>query len=89
MIGCLRTRVRRPPIIALYFEFETVLKFYNLEARCCLINDNTTMVCPLVRGDKPRALASGLCHVQLDQDSITISYHLYQSRPCALGDIAC
>ena len=33
MIGCLRTRVRKQPIIALYFEFETVLKFYNLEAR--------------------------------------------------------
>ena len=32
MIGCLRTRVRKQPIIALYFEFETVLKFYNLEA---------------------------------------------------------
>ena len=34
MIGCLRTRVRKQPIIALYFEFETVLKFYNLEASC-------------------------------------------------------
>ena len=33
MIGCLLTRVRKQPIIALYFEFETVLKFYNLEAR--------------------------------------------------------
>ena len=32
MIGCLRTRVRKQPIIALYFEFETVLKFYNLRA---------------------------------------------------------
>ena len=30
MIGCLRTRVRKQPIIALYFESETVLKFYNL-----------------------------------------------------------
>ena len=30
MIGCLRTCVRKQPIIALYFEFETVLKFYNL-----------------------------------------------------------
>ena len=29
MIGCLRTRVCNQPIIALYFEFETV-KFYNL-----------------------------------------------------------
>ena len=33
MIGCLRTRVRKQPIIALYFESKTVLKFYNLEAR--------------------------------------------------------
>ena len=41
MIGCLRTRVRKQPIIALYFEFETVLKFYNLEAldaRCASIH---------------------------------------------------
>ena len=35
MIGCLRTRVRKQPIIALYFEFETVLRFYNLEAWFC------------------------------------------------------
>ena len=33
MIGCLRTRVRKQPIIALYFEFENELKFDNLEAR--------------------------------------------------------
>ena len=32
MIGCLRTRVRKQPIIALYFESELVLNFYNLEA---------------------------------------------------------
>ena len=32
MIGCLRTHVRKQPIIVLYFEFETILKFYNLEA---------------------------------------------------------
>ena len=32
MIGCLRTPVRKQPITVLYFEFETVLKFYNLEA---------------------------------------------------------
>ena len=32
MIGCLRTRVRKQPIIALYFEFENRLKFYYLEA---------------------------------------------------------
>ena len=33
MIGCLRTRVRKQPIIALYFGSETVLKFYNPKAR--------------------------------------------------------
>ena len=33
MIGCLRTCVHKQPIIALYFEFETVLKFYDLGAR--------------------------------------------------------
>ena len=32
MIGCLRTRVRKQPIIALYFELENGLKFNNLEA---------------------------------------------------------
>ena len=35
MIGCLRThvtRVRKQPIIVLYFEFENELKFYNLKA---------------------------------------------------------
>ena len=33
MIGCLQTRVRKQPIIALYFESENELKFYNHEAR--------------------------------------------------------
>ena len=32
MIGCLGTHVLKQPIITLYFELETVLKFYNLEA---------------------------------------------------------
>ena len=32
MIGCLRTRGHKQPIIVLYSEFVTVLKFYNLEA---------------------------------------------------------
>ena len=27
-----KTRVRKQPIIVLYFESETVLKYYNLEA---------------------------------------------------------
>ena len=32
MIGCLQTRVRKQQIIVLYFDSETVLKFYNLKA---------------------------------------------------------
>ena len=38
MIGCLRTRVRKEPIIALYFESENELKFYNLEAWLLIFN---------------------------------------------------
>ena len=32
MIGCLWTRVHKQPISALYFQFESEFKFYNLEA---------------------------------------------------------
>ena len=32
MIGCLRTHVRKQPIIVLYYEFENELKFNNLKA---------------------------------------------------------
>ena len=38
--------------------------------------------CPPLRGDNPRALASGLSYVQVDEDGITILYHLHQCRPC-------
>ena len=31
---------------------------------------------PPVRGDNPRALASGLSYVQVDKNGITILYHL-------------
>ena len=41
-----------------------------------------TMGCPPVRGDNPRALASGLSYVQVDKHGITVLYHLYQCRPC-------
>ena len=36
------------------------------------------MGCPPVRGDNPRALASGLSYVQVDKHGITILYHLHQ-----------
>ena len=47
-----------------------------------------TMGCPPVRGDNPRALASGLSYVQVDKHGITILYHLHQCRPCTSGDIS-
>ena len=34
------------------------------------------MGCPSVRGDNPRALASGLSYVEVDKHYITILYHL-------------
>ena len=39
-----------------------------------------TMASPLGRGDNPRALASGLSPVHVDNHGITILYHLHQSR---------
>ena len=45
------------------------------------------MGCPPVRGDNPRALASGLSYVQVDKHGITILYHLNQCRPCTSQDI--
>ena len=47
------------------------------------------MGCPSVRGDNPRALASGLIYVQVDKHGITILYHLHQCRPCTSSDILC
>ena len=37
-----------------------------------------SMGCPPVRGDNPRALASGLSYVQVDKHGITVLYHLHQ-----------
>ena len=46
------------------------------------IRNSYTMGCPPVRGDNPRALASGLSYIQVDKHGITILYHLHQCRPC-------
>ena len=54
-----------------------------------LLSNSYTMGCPPVRGDNPRALASGLSYVQVDKHSITILYHLHQCRPCTSCDISC
>ena len=39
MIGCLWTHVHKQPIIALYFESENELKFYNLKARALFLGE--------------------------------------------------
>ena len=43
-----------------------------------------TMGCPPLRGDNPRALASGLIlsHVYVYNHVITILYNRHQCRPC-------
>ena len=58
-------------------------------ARLCIhhfhsgyIHISYIMGCLPVRGDNPRALASGLSNVQVDKHGITILYHLHQWRPC-------
>ena len=53
------------------------------------IRNSYTMGCPPVRGDNPRALASGLSYVQVDKHAITILYHLHQCRSCTSRDISC
>ena len=62
MIGCMRTRVRKQPIIALYFEFEDELKFYNLGAR--LQNEEQVQAGMATFGPFNSFLASGdVCHL--------------------------
>ena len=49
------------------------------------IHNSYIMGCLPVRGDNPRALASGLSYVQVDKHGITILYHIHQCSPCTLG----
>ena len=55
---------------------------------CQTLSNSYTMGCPPVRGDNPRALASGLSYVQVNKHGITILYHLHQCRPCTSRDIS-
>ena len=48
-----------------------------------------TMGCPPVRGDNPRALASRLSYVQMDEHGMPILYHLHQFRPCTSRVMSC
>ena len=52
----------------------------NYNVKLC---NSYTMGCQPVRGDNPRALASGLSYVQVDKHCITILYHLHQCKNLA------
>ena len=54
-----------------------------------LLYNSYTMGWSPVRGDNPRALASGLSYVQVDKHGITILYHQHQCRPSISQDISC
>ena len=53
--------------------------FYSRDHR---LSNSYTMGSTPVRGDNPRALASGLSYVHVDKHGITILYHLHPCRPC-------
>ena len=59
----------------------------NTATQLVKLCNSYTIACPPVRGDTPRALASGLSYVQVDKLGITILYHLHQCRPCISLDI--
>ena len=50
------------------------------------MRNSYTMGCPPVRGDIPRALASGLSYVQVDKYGITILNQLHKCRPPVPGN---
>ena len=52
-------------------------KLIEAEVHNFNISNSYTMGCPTVRGDNPRALASGLSYVQVDKHAITILCHLH------------
>ena len=54
MTGYLQTRVRKQPIIALHFEFENELKFYNLRTWLLL-----TSLHPAREGSQTSYLSNG------------------------------
>ena len=60
MIGCLRTRVRKQPIIALYSESKNELKFYNLEA-CTIAQTHQSLRCSHPQSMNVDEKAKGVC----------------------------
>ena len=78
-------------LVELFKLLQFLYKNFNLEFTFPImkLSNSYTMACTPVRGDNPRALASGLSYVQVDKHDITILYHLHQCRPCTSQDISC
>ena len=72
-----------------FFNANAVRIKLDLVVTKAKLSNSYTMGCPPVRGDNPRALASGLSYVQVDKHGITILYHLHQCRPCTSPVISC
>ena len=72
--------------VDIFWSYSLIFVFSVVDIQ---ISNSYTMGCPPVRGDNPRALASGLSYVQVDKHGITILYHQHQCRPCTSRDISC
>ena len=70
-------------------DMRTLVNYQDTYNTRDTISNSYTMGCPPVRGDNPRALASGLSYVQVDKHGITILYHQHPCRPCTTRDISC
>ena len=53
------------------------------------IGNSYSMACPPVRGDNPRALASGLSYVHVEKHGITITNTIYISVDLVSHEIFC
>ena len=53
-------------------KYLLILLIFILKGLYIGLRNSYTMGCPPVRGDNPRALASGLSYVQVDKHGITI-----------------
>ena len=77
MIGCLWTCVHKQPIVALYFESEIVLKFYNLDALCdCFLMFQTAFFA--VRSMPILELSDILFHVwTMEVDTLCFAFFVF------------
>ena len=88
MVVATKGRLFSVCMVPLYCNYVNFTAFGTLRSHYAISN-SYTMGCPPVRGDNPRALASGLSYVHVDKHGLTILYHQHQCRPCTSRDISC